>query len=237
MEFYTGYLVCGIVILFAFIVSMIVQNKVQSTYSKFINQPSSIDLTGAQLVEKMSREYNVDVSVSMCNGKLSDHYNPKNKSINISKENYYSKSISAHAIVAHEFGHALQHAKQYQAYNVRQAVVKVSNFVSGLLMPMIIIGLILELVFFASAGRVIVYVMCGIYALAVLAGLVTLPVEFNASKRAKKILYDMGAASEGEQNATAELLNSAAMTYVASLFVTLAYFMRILFLLLASRRD
>lgn len=237
MEYYIGYLICGIVILVAFVVSLIVQHKVQSNYSKFIDVPSSIDLTGAQLVEKMAQEHNVGVFVKRCSGKLSDHYNPKDRSINISEENYNSKSISAHAIVAHEFGHALQHAQEYKAYNVRQTVVKVSNFVSGLLMPMIIVGLILELVFFASAGRVIIYVMCGVYGMAVIAGLVTLPVEFNASKRAKKILVDMGATSQSEQNATSELLNSAAMTYVASLFVTLAYFMRILLLLLASRRD
>ena len=237
MEFYTGYMICGVAILFAFIASLIVQNKVNSTYSKFVKTLSSIDLTGAELVEKMAIQYNVGVFVNKCKGRLSDHYNPKNRSINISEENYNSKSISAHAIVAHEFGHALQHAQEYKAYNVRQAVVKVSNFVSGLLMPMIIVGLILELVFFASAGRVIIYVMCAMYGIAVIAGLVTLPVEFNASKRAKKILADMGATSQSEQNATSELLNSAAMTYVASLFVTLAYFMRILLLLLASRRD
>lgn len=237
MEYYTGYLICGVVILFAFIASLIVQNKVQSNYNKFIKVASSIDLTGVELVEQMARRHNVEVFISRCKGKLSDHYNPKNRSINISEENYNSKSISAHAIVAHEFGHALQHAESYQAYNIRQTVVKVSNFVSGLLIPMIIVGLILELVYFASAGRIIIYVMCGVYALAVIAGLVTLPVEFNASKRAKKILYEMGATGEGEQKATAELLNSAAMTYVASLFVTLAYFMRILLLLLSIRRD
>lgn len=237
MDYYLEYLICGIVILFAFFVSLFVQNKVNKTYDNYRDQTSSIDLTGAQLAQKLAEENGLNLSIKMCRGKLSDHYNPKDNSINISEENYNSKSISTQAIVAHEFGHALQHAQKYTAFNIRQAVVKISNFVSGMLFPLIIVGLILELVFLASAGRVIIYVMCGVYGLAVLAGLVTLPVEYNASSRAKKLLFKMGAQSELEQTATAELLNSAALTYVASLFVTLAYFFRILFLLLSIRRD
>ena len=194
-------------------------------------------MTQAELAEKLAETNGLFIPIKMCRGKLSDHYNPKDKSINISEENYNSTSVSAHAIVAHEFGHAMQHAQNYGAFKVRQTVVKISNFMSGLLFPMIIIGLILELVFFATAGRVIIYVMCGVYGVSVLAGLVTLPVEFNASNRAKKMLQSLGMTGDDEVNATAELLNSAALTYVASLFVTLAYFMRILFLLLASRRD
>ena len=150
MDYYIGYMICGVVILIAFIVSLVVQNKVNKTYEQFKKETSSLDLTGAELAEKMAKEHGVGVNIKMCQGKLSDHYNPKDRSINISEENYNSKSISAQAIVAHEFGHALQHAQNYKAYHVRQAVVRVSNFVSGLLLPMIILGLILELVFFAS---------------------------------------------------------------------------------------
>lgn len=237
MEYYIGYCICGIVIFIAFIASLIVQNRVNKTYEAYIDEPSSIDLTGAELAEKMAREQGLNLTIKRCNGKLTDHYNPKDKSINISEGNYNSKSISSHAIVAHEFGHALQHAEKYGAFRVRQAIVKISNFVSGMLLPIIIVGLILELVYFATAGRVIIYVMCGIYGLSVLAGLVTLPVEYNASSRAKKLLFQMGSTSEEEQIATENLLNSAALTYVASLFVTLAYFVRILFLLLGTRRD
>jgi len=238
MEYYLGYMICGVLIFVAFIVSLFVQNKVHSTYNKFKNRASSIDLTGAELAEKLSNENGLFLPIQVCSGKLSDHYNPKDKSINISRENYNSKSLSAQAIVAHEFGHALQHAENYGAFKVRQMVVRISNLVSGLLMPMIIVGLILELVFFMFAGRIVIYIICGVYGLSVIAGLVTLPVEFNASSRAKKLLVELGATSEEEQRATSELLNAAAMTYVASLFVSLAYFLRILFLLLASsRRD
>lgn len=237
MEYYLGYYICGIVILIAFIVSLIVQTKVNKTYEKFKNQSSTIDLTGEELARRLCLENGLSLSVKMCRGKLSDHYNPKDRSINISEENYSSSSISAQSIVAHEFGHALQHAEHYGAFKLRQVVVKLSNFISGLLFPMIILGLILELVFFATAGRIIIYIMCGVYGLSVLAGLITLPVEFNASSRAKKLLYKMGAVEDEEVKATSALLNAAAMTYIASLFVTLAYFLRIIFLFLATRRD
>lgn len=237
MDYYLGYIICGVVILIAFLVSLVVQSKVTKTYDAFKEEPSSLDLTGAELARRLATENGLNLTIKCCKGKLTDHYNPKEKSINISEGNFNSKSISAQSIVAHEFGHALQHAQNYGVFKLRQAVVKVSNFVSGLLFPIIIIGLILELVYFATAGRIIIYIMCGVYGLSVLAGLVTLPVEYNASSRAKKLLFKMGLTSEEEQNATAQLLNSAALTYVASLFVTLAYFLRIVFLLLASRRD
>ncbi len=237
MEYYIGYCICGVFILVAFFASLVVQNRVNKTYEAYKEEPSSIDLTGAELARRLASENGVNVTIKMCKGKLSDHYNPKDRSINISEENYHSKSLSAQSIVAHEFGHALQHARNYGAYKVRQTVVKISNFVSGLLVPMIIVGLILELVFFSTAGNIIIYVMCGVYGLSVLVGLVTLPVEYDASARAKKLLFAMGNTSEEEQNATANLLNSAALTYVASLCVSLAYFLRLVFLLLASRRD
>ena len=237
MEYYIGYIACGIAILVFFFISLFVQAKVNSNYNKYKEVPSSLDCTGAELVERLSSHTGVAVNVYSCHGKLSDHYNPKNKSINISEENFHSKSIASHAIVAHEFGHALQHAKNYGAYNVRQAVVKVSNFVSGMLFPIIIVGLILELIFFFTAGRILIYVMCGVYGISVIAGLVTLPVEFNASTRAKKLLIELGSDSDSEKKATKEMLNSAALTYVASLFVTLAYFLRFLFIILGSRRD
>lgn len=237
MDYYLGYLICGAFILLAFVVSLVVQNRVHKTYDVYKDMASSIDLTGAELAERLAERKGMNLTINRTNGKLSDHYNPRDKSINISSENFNSKSISSQAIVAHEFGHALQHAENYGAFAVRQAIVKISNFVSGLLMPMIIVGLILELVFLATAGRIIIYIMCGVYALSVIAGLVTLPVEYNASSRAKKLLIEMGATSENEKTATAQLLNAAAMTYVASLFVSLAYFLRILFLLLSIRRD
>lgn len=237
MDFYIGYIISGIIILIAIIVSLVMEVKVNSAYDKYRNVGSSLDLTGAELAEKMAQESGITIVVRKCNGKLTDHYNPKDKSLNISESNFNSKSISAQSVVAHEFGHALQDANGYAPLKIRQAVIKISNFVSGLLIPLLLIGVLLQLFWIAGAGSIIIYVSVGIYAISVIASLVTLPVEFNASSRAKKILYQMGCTSDEEVRGTDKVLNAAAMTYVASLFVSLAYFLRFLMLLLAMRDN
>lgn len=237
MEFYLGYVICSIAILLAVIIAMIAQVKVNGAFNKYKETLSSLDLTGEELAEKLSFENGVGVNIKLCNGTLTDHYDPKDKSINISQSNFYSKSIASQAIVAHEFGHALQDAEDYFPYKVRQGVVKASNIISKLLLPMILIGLLFELFFFAGVGNIIIYVYVGIYSIAVITNLVTLPVEYNASSRAKKLLYQMGCNTNEEVQATDQLLNAAAMTYVASLLVSVAYLARILFILFASRRD
>ena len=237
MDFYIGYIISGIIILIAIIVSLVMEVKVNSAYDKYRNVGSSLDLTGAELAEKMAQESGINIVVRKCNGKLTDHYNPKDKSLNISESNFNSKSISAQSVVAHEFGHALQDANEYAPLKIRQTVIKISNFVSGLLIPLLLIGVLLQLFWIAGAGSIIIYVSVGIYAISVIASLVTLPVEFNASSRAKKILYQMGCTSDEEVRGTDKVLNAAAMTYVASLFVSLAYFLRFLMLLLAMRDN
>lgn len=237
MEFYLGYIICGVAILLAVLISLFAQTKVNNAFNKYKNTLSSLDLTGEELAERLALDNGVGVSIRMCNGTLTDHYDPRDKSINISASNFNSKSIASQAIVAHEFGHALQDAEDYFPYKVRQGVVKVSNFISRMLLPMILIGLLFELFLFAGVGNIIIYVYVGIYSIAVIANLVTLPVEYNASSRAKKLLYQMGCSSDEEVHATDQLLNAAAMTYVASLLVSVAYLARILFILFASRRD
>ena len=163
-------------------------------------------------------------------------YNPKDKSLNISEANYHGTSVSAHAIVAHEFGHAMQDAKNYAPLKIRQFVIKTSNFVSKLLMPLLILGILLQIFLFSSiAGSLVIYISVALYGVSVIASLVTLPVEYNASSRAKKILIGMGSVSEDEVKGTDAVLNAAALTYVASLLLSLAYFLRFLFLLLAIR--
>ena len=239
MEDFIGYIICGIAIFVAVIIALIAQTKVHSTFFKYKNSASSIDLTGRELVEKLAANNGLGISINMCQGSLTDHYDPRDKSINISEANYDSKSIASQAIVAHEFGHALQDAEDYFPFKVRQTVVKLSNLISKLLIPMIIIGLVLELLLFTGmgVGNIIIYVYVGIYSLSVIVNLVTLPVEFNASSRAKKLLVEMGCNSDREIYATDKLLNSAAMTYVASLLVSVTYLIRLIFLLRLFRRD
>ena len=148
MDFYIGYICCGIAIIIAIIIACVAQTKVTSAFSKYKNTLSSIDLTGKELAEKLSLENNLGLHIKSCNGHLTDHYDPRDKSINISSSNFNSKSIASQAIVAHEFGHALQDAQDYLPFKVRQVVVKASNFISKLLIPMILIGLLQSMISF-----------------------------------------------------------------------------------------
>ncbi len=236
MGYYLGYIICGFVIIIAIIIAGCAQVKVSSSFNEYKDKTSSLDLTGSQLAQRLADKYGLNINICMIQGRLTDNYNSQTKTLSISQENYDSKSIAAQSIVAHEFGHALQDAKSYKPLYVRQLIVKASNFISSLLLPMIILGVIMELFLFAG-GYIIVYAYVAIYAVSVIASLVTLPVEFNASSRAKILLQEEGCTSEEEKRATNKLLGAAAMTYVAGLLVSLAYFLRLLFLLLAIIKD
>lgn len=234
--YYIGYLISGIVIIICIIIALVAQSKVSQAYSKYKDMPSSIGLTGAEFAQKLMEKENLALNLRSCHGYLSDHYDPRDHSINISEENYNSSSIASLAIVAHEFGHAQQDDQEYAPYKIRQVVVKTSNFISSLFLPLILIGIFLQLFWFALGGAIIIYVSVGLYAVSVIASLATLPVEFNASNRAKKMMDSFGI-DNSQQKGVDSVLNAAAMTYVASLLVSMAYLLRYIFLLLAIRRD
>ena len=237
MEYYLGYILSGVATIISVIIALVAQVKVNNAFNKYKDVPSSLNMTGRELAEKLSQDNNLGLTVRECQGSLTDHYDPRDKSINISQSNFNNNSIASQAIVAHEFGHAMQDAEGYAPYKVRQVVVKVSNLVSRMLMPLLIIGILLQVFLMGIAGSLVIYISVAIYAVAVIANLVTLPVEINASSRAKDMLVRIGAGSDEEVQATDKVLNAAALTYVASLMVSLAYFLRFLFLLLMWRRD
>lgn len=238
MGYLIGYCACGAFLIFAIIVAGISQHKINSAYEAYRDENSSLDLTASDLALKLAVENNIELNIKACRGKLTDHYNPKDKSLNISEANYNSKSIAAQAIVAHEFGHALQDAQSYKPMKIRHFVIKFSNFMSSMLIPLIIVGVLLQ-VFITTmdVGSIFIYIVVGFYALSVIIGLATLPVEYNASSRAKELLYNQGCTSDEEVLATKRLLNAAALTYVASLLVSLAYFLRFLLIVLASSKK
>lgn len=238
MEYYIGYIVSGVVIIISIIIALVAQVKVNNAYEENKEKLSSLDMTGGQLAEKLSSNYDLNLMVRQCSGRLTDHYDPTDRSLNISQENFNSKSIAAQAIVAHEFGHALQHAENYAPFKVRQTVVKASNLISRMIMPLLIVGILLQIFLLGIAGPLVIYISVALYAVAVIANLVTLPVEVNASSRAKDLLVKLGCTSDSEVQATDKVLNAAALTYVASLLVSMAYFLRFLFLLLMwTKRD
>lgn len=238
MGYYIGYIVSGVVIIISVIIALVAQVKVNNAYEENKEKLSSLDMTGGQLAEKLSSDYDLNLMVRQCNGRLTDHYDPTDRSLNISQENFNSKSIAAQAIVAHEFGHALQHAENYAPFKVRQTVVKASNLISRMIMPLLIVGILLQIFLLGIAGPLVIYISVALYAVAVIANLITLPVEVNASSRAKDLLVKLGCTSDSEVQATDKVLNAAALTYVASLLVSMAYFLRFLFLLLMwTKRD
>ena len=220
-----------ILVLPAFILSLAAQAKVKSTYSKMAKVRNTSGYTGAQAAAAVLRYYGImDVSIVETTGKLSDHFDPKRKVIRLSREVYYGNSIAAVGIACHEAGHAAQHAQSYVPIKVRNAIVPVCNIGSYLGLPIAFAGYFLGFEPLILAGL-------GLYSLIAVFQLVTLPVEFNASRRAVQVIDENGLLrGEDEINGAKKVLSAAAMTYVAALAVTLANLLRFVILFLGRGR-
>ncbi|MCC6748952.1 MAG: zinc metallopeptidase [Deltaproteobacteria bacterium] len=195
--------------------------KVKGTFARYRDVPTASGRTGAEVAQELLRRNNVrGVRVEPHEGFLSDHYDPKDKVVRLSPDVYYGRSISAVGVAAHECGHALQDAQGYAPMAIRQNLVVPANFGSTLSMVLIVAGFLLH------ATKL---VWLGIFAFSavVLFQLVTLPVEFNASSRARLRLVADGLVSREEETQVGKVLNAAALTYVAALItsvLTLAYY-------------
>ena len=213
--------------------------KVNSTYAAFDSVPNASHMTGYDTAVRLLQTHGVtDISVNRIRGRLSDHYHPTKKQVNLSESTYGSASVAAVAVAAHEIGHVMQKTKGYVPYKIRNILVPITNIGSRLALPVILVGLLLDIFWQAVPyGEWAVYVGIGLYGLSTLFMLVTLPVEFNASRRAKKMLIEDGILTEEELPAASKVLSAAAMTYVASLLISLVYFLRfaLIFLSLVGR--
>ncbi|SEL75663.1 zinc metallopeptidase [Parapedobacter koreensis] len=216
------------------LVSMIVQWRFRSKFKHYSEMPLSSGMTGRDVAEKMLHDHGIyDVQIISAQGQLSDHYNPANKTVNLSPEVYSGRSIAAAAVAAHECGHAVQHAKAYSWLQFRSAMVPAVNVASKLVTWVLMIG-----VFMAFSGNLWVLAI-GVAALAIttLFSFVTLPVEFDASKRALAWLDNKSIThSSVEHDGAKDALWWAAMTYVVaalSSLVTLLYYAS----MLLGRRD
>lgn len=186
-------------------------------------------LTGAQAAEKVLYAAGIyDVRIEHISGKLSDHYDPRSKVLRLSDSTYSSPSVAAVCVAAHECGHAIQDQKQYGPLVLRSYLVPAANFGSQLSWPIFLAGLIFTIRPLMMAGIVL-------FSLAVIFQLVTLPVEFNASSRAMKVLEGTGILGSQELNGAGKVLRAAAMTYVAALASSLLQLLRLI--LLARRND
>lgn len=204
--------------------------RVSSTYSRYDRVQTRSCMTGYDTATRLMRSHGItDISVNRVEGKLTDHYHPSKKQVNLSMSTYGSASVAAVAVAAHEVGHVMQKHSGYVPYKIRNVLVPLTNIGSRLALPVILVGLLLDIFWVTSPqpyGQWTVYVGIALYGLSTLFMLVTLPVEFNASRRAKKMLVEEGILTEEEVPAASKVLSAAALTYVASLLVSLLYFLR-----------
>lgn len=204
--------------------------RVSSTYSRYDRVQTRSCMTGYDTATRLMRSHGItDIAVNRVEGKLTDHYHPTKKQVNLSMSTYGSASVAAVAVAAHEVGHVMQKHSGYVPYKIRNVLVPLTNIGSRLALPVILVGLLLDIFWVTSPqpyGQWAVYVGIALYGLSTLFMLVTLPVEFNASRRAKKMLVEEGILTEEEVPAASKVLSAAALTYVASLLVSLLYFLR-----------
>ena len=238
--YYWEYIIISLLLLPAMAFAIYAQIKVQSSFSKYSLLNANCNLTGAEVARKMLQKNSISsVQIARTSGSLTDHYNPKTKTINLSATVVDSTSVASIGVAAHETGHALQHAKNYAPMKLRSAVIKLSNFTSSLFLPLIIVGLVLFFTLASSlVGEAFIWVGVGIFSLGALANLVTLPVEINASKRAMAQLKEMNILSQNELGYVKEVLSAAAWTYVAALLISLLSLARIVLIALSfTKRD
>jgi len=215
--------------LIAFIVPMVIgfwaQHRVKSTFARNLQVPASHGMTGAEVARRVLDANGLnDVPVEETPGQLSDHYDPKNRSVHLSPDVYQGRSISSSAVGAHEVGHAIQHAKSYAFFKFRSAMFPAVAFASQIWVLFLIGGIFLQL-----TGFIVVAV--ALYSIAVLFQIVTLPVEFDASKRAKAQLRDLGLVGSNEAAGVNSVLKAAAWTYVAGALAAVAILLYYLSLL------
>ncbi len=224
-----------ILVLPAVLWAMLASTRVNSTFDKYQKQLSRRGLTGAQAAEAVLRANGVtDVGITRTSGKLSDHYDPRNNTIYLSDAVHDSTSTAAIGVAAHEAGHAVQHAVGYAPIKVRAAIIPITNIGSRLAMPLILIGLLLGTL--AETSYILAYIGVACFALTALFQLVTLPTEFNASRRALAALEDSCILADDELTGARKVLSAAAMTYVAALAVSLTQLLRILLIVMSNSR-
>lgn len=221
-------------VLIGVLLSLWAQGRVTSTFGKYSRVRSRTGMTGAEAARRLLNSQGIyDVTVRQVAGNLTDHYDPRTKVVNLSESVYNATSVAAIGVAAHECGHAMQHNEGYAPLQFRSALVPVANFGSRLSWPLILIGVI-----FGGLGSPLVQIGILMFTLAVLFQLVTLPVEFNASNRAVKLLDSQGILAGDEVNGTRKVLGAAALTYVAAAATSILQLLRLIILFGGrNRRD
>lgn len=223
-----------ILVVIGAVICMIASARVKGTFNKYSQLRSMSGMNGAQVAQRVLQAAGIyDVQVRHVSGSLTDHYDPLTKTVNLSDPVYNATSVAALGVAAHECGHAIQHAKSYAPLSIRSALVPIANFGSMLAWPVILIGLL----FNTRSSGLIIDIGILLFSAAVLFQLVTLPVEFDASRRALVMLRTQGILADDELRYTRRVLKSAALTYVASAAAAILQLLRIILITNGRRRD
>lgn len=227
-----GYIV---IVVFFMILGMIVSSRLKSKFREYGETPLSSGLSGKEVAEKMLRDNGIyDVQVNASQGFLSDHYNPADKTVNLSPEVYSGRSISAAAVAAHECGHAVQHATAYSMLQFRSKMVPVLKITTTLGQWVLLAGIGL---FFGRGNQLLLLIGIIMFSVSTLFSFVTLPVEYDASNRALKWLDNSGLTSRNEHDKAADALKWAARTYVVAALASLATLLYYIMIFMNRRDD
>lgn len=234
MPFYYYYDPTYSLVLIGLLFCLLASARVRSTYAKYGRVRSHSGLTGREAAERILRSAGIyDVRIEHVSGNLTDHFDPKNRVLRLSDATYQSASVAAVGVAAHECGHAIQHSRGYAPLKLRSAIVPVANFGSAIAWPLILLGLL----FNSRSSYLLIQIGILAFSFAVLFQLVTLPVEFNASRRAVQILGDSGMLLPDELSMTKKVLRAAALTYVAGAASAILQLLRIILLTGGRRRE
>ena len=219
-------------VLIGVIISLWAQGRVTSTFNRYSRVRSMTGMTGAEAAKRLLNSQGIyDVTVRPVAGNLTDHYDPRTKTVNLSQAVFNSSSVAAIGVAAHECGHAIQDNESYVPLRLRTAIVPAANLGSQLSWPLILIGILI-----GGFGSPLVEIGILLFSLAVLFQLVTLPVEYNASARAVKLLDSQGILGGQEVDGTRKVLNAAALTYVAAAATSILQLLRLV-ILFGGRND
>ena len=217
------------------ILSLWASSNVNSTFRRYSQTHSIRRITGAQAAQRVLSANGVSgVRIERVSGNLTDHFDPKTNMIRLSDSVHDATSVAAIGVACHEAGHAVQYAQNYAPIRLRAAIIPVTNFGSRIAMPLILLGILFSA--FADFSYTLVYLGIGCFSLSLLFQLITLPVEFNASRRAMQAISDGNLLTEEEQQGAKKTLQAAALTYVAATAVALAQLLRLLTIFGRGRR-
>lgn len=222
-----------IMVIIGAVICMAASAGVKSTFAKYSKVMSRTGMTGADMAMRIKSLCGLGITVGHVSGSLTDHYDPRTKRVNLSDSVLESRSVAALAVAAHECGHAVQDQRSYIPLRLRHAIVPVANIGSSAAWPLIIAGLFIN----SSTGNLLITIGIWAFSLSVAFQIVTLPVEFNASRRALAILSDNGLMDSEELGMAKKVLTAAALTYVASAAASILQLLRLVILFGGRDRD